>query len=396
MSEHNEIINSEQDEPRGLPSVGKGKSGKAGEKILFAVVLIIAIAAIVAVNGGFSSGEDDKPKASEETKRESVVNILGAAPELPEPPQAPVEEKVEEVQPNMIHTADVPPPPPAAPVRGSNGKRELTPEERKMTASVIKFNDTRGSNRQQQLTPEEQAAQIAQAQAQANNTMFGGGMSGESEDKPLRNDMADNLKTTELEGVKASLMVDRDYFITTGTFLDCALETAISSDLSGMTSCRLTNDVYSTSGRVKLLERGSRITGQYKGGIKRGTARIFVVWNRIETPNGVMVNLESPGTGALGRSGHDGYIDTHFWDRFGGAMMLSLVDDLGAYLGQQLTDNGGVPLNNSSDAAQNAASIALENSINIPPTLIKHQGDHINVFIARDLDFRGVYKLETR
>lgn len=394
MSEHNEIINSEREEPRGLPSVGKGKGGKAGEKMAFAAVAVIAIAAIVGVNGGFSGNKDEQNETKNKPKQESIVSILGDAPDLPEPPKAPVEEKEEIESPNIIHTDNVPPPPPAAPVRGSNGKRKLTPEERKMTASVIKFNDTRGGgNRQQQLTPEEQAAQIAQAQA--NRTMFMGS-DGDEGDKPLRNDMADNLKTTELEGVKASLMVDRDYFITTGTFLDCALETAISSDLSGMTSCRLTNDVYSTSGRVKLLERGSRITGQYKGGIKRGTARIFVVWNRVETPNGVMVNLESPGTGALGRSGHDGFVDTHFWDRFGGAMMLSLVDDLGAYLGQKLTDNSGVPLNNSSEAAQNAAAIALENSINIPPTLIKNQGDHINVFIARDMDFRGVYKLETR
>lgn len=50
-----------------------------------------------------------------------------------------------------------------------------------------------------------------------------------------------------------------------------------------------------------------------------------MLWTRVETPNGVIVEIDSPGTDPLGRSGHDGYIDNHFWQRFGGAMLLSLL-----------------------------------------------------------------------
>jgi hypothetical protein len=117
-------------------------------------------------------------------------------------------------------------------------------------------------------------------------------------------------------------------FVTKGAFLDCALETAISSDLAGMTSCRLTRDVYSTSGKVLLIERGSKIVGEYQSGLQKGKARIFVLWSRIETPTGVIVKLDSAGTGPLGRSGHSGFIDTHFWERFGSAILLSLIDDV--------------------------------------------------------------------
>jgi type IV secretion system protein VirB10 len=225
----------------------------------------------------------------------------------------------------------------------------------------------------------------------------GGGMMGGG-DAERADGLGAKLEPTQVEGARASLIADRNMFITKGTFLDCALETAISSDVPGMTSCRITRDIYSTSGKVLLLERGSRIVGQYQSGLQRGQARIFVLWTRAETPNGVVVNLDSPGTDALGRSGHSGYVDTHFWERFGGAIMLSLIDDVGTWVANESAPSDGgnnqIQFGSTTQAAQNSAGIALENSINLPPTLVKHQGEHINVFVARDLDFRGVYDLK--
>lgn len=208
--------------------------------------------------------------------------------------------------------------------------------------------------------------------------------------------LADNLQPVRLAGARAGVLPDRDMMLTQGSMIDCQLETKIISSVPGMTTCYTTRDIYSTNGRVVLLDSGSKVVGQYQGGMTQGQARIFVLWTRVETPNGVIINLDSPGAGPLGEGGLGGYVDTHFWERFGGAIMLSLIGDLGDYVSNKASNGGNdrITFDNTSDAGQDMASTALENTINIPPTLYKNQGERLQIFVARDLDFRGVYSLE--
>ena len=57
-------------------------------------------------------------------------------------------------------------------------------------------------------------------------------------------------------------------------------------------------------------------------------------------------------------------------------------------------DGDRITFENTSENSQDMASTALENTINIPPTLYKNQGERLQIFVARDLDFSGVYNLE--
>lgn len=372
MTDFNDSI-LDDDADRGLPSITRESSGLMN-KIVPLLLGLFAVIALLAVNGAFDTEEDNSDNDLS-TPSDEVRNLIGTAP--PPPPLPKIDEPVT-LQP--VITTMVPAP--APPLLTDNGERVMTPAERKRLEGMFVESLSNRNLSSSELSDFERA------QAQANLSL---GASGEVE----RADGLDSqLTSARLEGTRASLLVDRNMFVTKGSFLDCVLETAISSDLAGTTSCRLTRDVYSTSGKVLLIERGSKIVGEYQGGLQKGKVRIFVLWSRIETPTGVIVRLDSAGTGALGRSGHTGFIDTHFWERFGSAILLSLIDDVGNFLSNQASGDDSISLGSTGDAGESSVTTALENSIDIPATLIKHQGDHINIIVARDLDFRGVYALK--
>jgi type IV secretion system protein VirB10 len=213
-----------------------------------------------------------------------------------------------------------------------------------------------------------------------------------------RNELADKLKPTPIEGVRAARLPNRNLVVAQGTSIPCVLETAMSSDVAGFVSCVVLRDVMSDSGNVVLMEKGTQVVGEYRGNVRRGSKRMFVLWSRAKTPTGVIAALASPATDALGRAGFDGDIDTHFWERFGSALLLSILGDASS-IGRQQMQDSSIQINNTTGATNTAAGIAVEQSINIPPTLNKNQGELVNIFVARDVDFSSVYQLnrvETR
>ncbi|MFS8039602.1 type IV secretion system protein VirB10 [Xanthobacter sp. AM33] len=253
-------------------------------------------------------------------------------------------------------------------------------------APVMAFGAQRGSQNRPQTAGVPADASTSYVPPNAARGSFNG--PGENEDQRFGRMMT----PTRLEGSRAGTLGNRDFIIAMGTSIPCILETALSSDQPGFASCVINRDVLSDNSRVVLMEKGTQVIGEYRGGLRRGQARLFVLWNRAKTPKGIIITLASPATDALGRAGMDGYVDTHWWERFGSALLLSIVGDAANYAQGQL-QQGDIKVQNSANAGQQAAAIAVEQSINIPPTLEKHQGEMVSIFVARDLDFSSVYGL---
>jgi type IV secretion system protein VirB10 len=197
------------------------------------------------------------------------------------------------------------------------------------------------------------------------------------------------LHATLTPTARAEMLPTQRLLLPKGAFIDCTLETAIDSTLPGMTTCVMATDVFGVDGKVVLMERGTKLIGETQGQVQQGQARVFVLWTEARTPAGVVVPLASPGADELGRSGLPGEVNRHFWERFGAAMLISIVD--GAVEAASTRNGGGTVV--VDPAGSQVMTEVLKGTVNIPPTVVKKNGDRIQVLVARDLDFRSVYEL---
>lgn len=204
----------------------------------------------------------------------------------------------------------------------------------------------------------------------------------------------DKLKPSQLIAGRAAQRPDLTFLMRRGTAIECGQITRIVTTYPGMVSCQIAKDVYSADGKVLLIERGSAAFGEQRRALMQGQASIEVLWSRIDTPSGVVIDINSLGTDSLGASGHPAYVDNHIAQRFGAAVMLSLISDIGQALANKAGNSAGtIQLGTTANAGQDIASKALDNTINIPPTAYSNQGSAITIFVARDMDFRSVYEL---
>ena len=203
----------------------------------------------------------------------------------------------------------------------------------------------------------------------------------------------DILKHASVIGqAQARPLPDRNFLITAGSFIPCVLQTAMDSSQPGYVSCILPRNVYSDNGRVVLLEKGTKIFGEYQGGLNRGQYRLFVLWTRAVTPRGIAIDVGSPATDALGRGGVDGRVSNFFWQRFGTALLFSLVEDA-ATIGSEAIGNNG---SNTTRVPSDAASTVLQQNAEIKPVLRKNQGEDVGITVAQDFDFATVYGLSLK
>ena len=167
--------------------------------------------------------------------------------------------------------------------------------------------------------------------------------------------------------------------VTQGTMIPAILETAINTDVPGYVRAVVSQDVRSHDGSRVLIPRSSRLVGQYQSGLQAGERRAYVVWQSLIRPDGVTVQLQSPATSFDGTAGLEGEVDTHFFSRFGSAMLLSVIGGLTTVAsgGAGLIVGGG----------QSAANTALEQDGQRGPTVRVRMGEPIRVYTARHLDF---------
>ena len=298
----------------------------------------------------------------------------------PPPPPAPPQETVDTTE------FDVPPPPvPAAatpPPEGAEPPKDEFPE--RFRSNMIVYDNKGAESGAGGLVDGEDARPSVAGEDRASKFLAAASSLGDR-----------SAKARKIERI--------DALVPEGTLIPGILETAIVSDLPGQIRAIVSDDVYSFDGRRILIPTGTRLIGEYQSEVVRGQKRIFVVWTRMLRDDGVSVRLDSIGADSLGRSGLTGRVDNKFRERYGAAILLSIVGGASSYL----TGYGSQSASGDSDDAENAEEIArntiaetfsdmanqaLGDSLRIPPTISVSQGERIFVFVRQDLDFSAMYE----
>jgi type IV secretory pathway VirB10-like protein len=265
-----------------------------------------------------------------------------------------------------------PPPPPPAP------SVEPTPPPAPVAAAPTGPTEAERLRAPAMVVDLSKAAAPAAALADAKSGEKGPELSAEEK-------FAERVAQAENQPARAVRITNSADTVPQGAVVAAVLETAINSDLPGFVRAVVSRDVAGFDGRKILIPRGSRLIGQYRSASAAGQTRAFVVWTRLMRPDGASVQLGSPVTDTLGRAGVGGKVDTHFFKRFGSAILLSVVES-GL---DRLSNNQGSIIVRTAEDAKSVAGIALERDVAILPTVKVAQGTPIRIFLARDLDFSG-------
>lgn len=199
---------------------------------------------------------------------------------------------------------------------------------------------------------------------------------------------------------------DPNLMVAQGKIISAVLETAINTDLPGALRAVVSRDVYAEQGKNVVIPRGSRLIGSYNTDIKRGQARIYIVWNRLIMPSGHDLQLGSPSTDLLGRSGIEGHVDNKYFELFSNSLLLSSLSVGFAAAVGSVTDSQSISQGEtgSGDATTsgNVVDIAtldavkdfseqvqdvVQDLVQVAPTITVNQGTRVKIFVNRDLFF---------
>lgn len=191
-------------------------------------------------------------------------------------------------------------------------------------------------------------------------------------------------QTSTNERVRAGRLANPSLTVPQGTVIPAVLETALDSTRPGGVRALVQRDVRGFDGSRVLIPRGSRLYGEYDASLQAGQSRALVRWTRLLRPDGVTIALDSPASDPLGRAGIKGDVDSKFFQRFGGAILQSVLDIGVGIATREATDGVVVALPGSTQ------NIDVTQGDQVQRTLKVEHGTSVSVFVARDLDFSTV------
>jgi type IV secretion system protein VirB10 len=181
------------------------------------------------------------------------------------------------------------------------------------------------------------------------------------------------------------------YVLSAGSIIPASLITGLSSDVPGLVTAQVTQNVFdSPTGKVLLIPQGTRLVGDYDSDVAYGQKRALVAWRRILFPDGSSIRIDGwPAADAGGRSGLADKVDAHGWALLKGVALSSL---LGLGTGYSLRSDGAeladALLISAQQGGSKAADSLVAKSLDVQPTITVRPGWPLTVVVREDLALR--------
>jgi type IV secretion system protein VirB10 len=172
-----------------------------------------------------------------------------------------------------------------------------------------------------------------------------------------------------------------------GSVIPASLITGLNSDLPGMVTAQVTQNVFDTvTGTILLVPQGARLVGKYDSVVAFGQRRALVIWQRLILPDGSSLRLDNmPATDTAGYAGLADKVDFHTWTLLKGVAVATM---LGA--GSELSISGESDLvqaireSGQSNTARAGDKITQRN-LDVQPTITIRPGAPVRMLVTRDL-----------
>lgn len=183
--------------------------------------------------------------------------------------------------------------------------------------------------------------------------------------------------------------VTSPYTLSAGSVIAASLITGLRSDLPGLVTAQVTENVYDTAtGRLLLVPQGARLIGAYDSVVAFGQKRALLIWQRIVMPDGSSLRIDNvSATDPAGYAGLQDKVDFHTWQLLKGVAISTLLG-IGADL--QFSGNGGLIEAIRQSGTQNvsrAGDQLTSKALDIQPTITIRPGAPVRLVVHRDLVF---------
>jgi type IV secretion system protein TrbI len=177
------------------------------------------------------------------------------------------------------------------------------------------------------------------------------------------------------------------YLLSAGSVVAASLITGLNSDLPGLVTAQVSQNVYdSSTGGILLIPQGARLIGSYDSVVAFGQKRALIVWQRIILPDGSSLRIDNvPATDASGFAGLADKVDFHTWALLKGVALATLLG-----VGTEVTITGESDLvqairESTQQNASRAGDQLTSRNLSIQPTITIRPGAPVRLVVHKDL-----------